>query len=391
MALHYHPDKHAASECDIWTTQLQILNSIPGTLINKEERHKYDRQSGRASRIAARDALRDVGRASSPPQHRDLGRYNAREHSATKAVIDHHLETIARLFREGKALEEDVANMQSFVDVYDKLPPRPDGLQEGEHWDSSVDPLVALGQPVGKRFGGIDYAGYIVGYESHRHRSGHYWVRYQDEDLISFPERELNVDLNYYVHMQNHDVPPPQHAQAHGPANALFSDLNPDPNTYADTVLKAGGFEFLAQLYQDQRLFELRDHRLPTSARAVRATTCLCVNTTKLVLSLCPLFPEGSKEREILRQFIHFLPQLLHAHGVRHSDIESSSHMLAQGKWRPVWKLALAQAARLEAKRAAKPLTARPRSSEEKAGYAVKCALQRRNATPVSVICTNGH
>ena len=40
------------------------------------------------------------------------------------------------LFREGKALEEDVANMQSFVDVYDKLPPRPDGLQEGEHWDS---------------------------------------------------------------------------------------------------------------------------------------------------------------------------------------------------------------------------------------------------------------
>ena len=136
MALHYHPDKHAASECDIWTTQLQILNSIRGTLINKEERHKYDCQSGRASRIAARDALRNVGRASSPPQHRERGRYNAREHSATKAVIDHHLETIARLFREGKALEEDVANMQSFVDVYDKLPPRPDGLQEGEHWDS---------------------------------------------------------------------------------------------------------------------------------------------------------------------------------------------------------------------------------------------------------------
>ena len=102
------------------------------TLCNKEERHKYDSQS----RIAARDALRDVGRASLPPQHRERGRYKAREHSATKAVIDHHLETIARLFREGKALEEDVANMQSFVDVYDKLPPRPDGLQEGEHWDS---------------------------------------------------------------------------------------------------------------------------------------------------------------------------------------------------------------------------------------------------------------
>jgi hypothetical protein len=216
LELHYHPDKHDASERDIWTSQIQILNTMRDTLLNKEERHKYNRQS----RIAARDALRDVGRASSPPQHRERGRYNAREHSATKTVIDRHLETIARLFREGKALQEDVANMQSFVDVYDKLPPRPDGLQEGENWDSS---LVPLGQPVGKRFGGIDYAGYIVGYESLRHRSGHYWVRYQDEDLISFPERELNVyyrfcfcknnkrtiGLNYYVHMQNHAAPPP--------------------------------------------------------------------------------------------------------------------------------------------------------------------------------------
>ena len=78
--------------------------------------------------------------------------------------------------------------------------------------------------------------------------------------------------------------------------NALFACFNPVPDSFADTLLKAGGFEFLAQLYQDQRLFELRDHRLPTSARAVRATTCLCVNTTKLVLSLCPLFPEGSKD-----------------------------------------------------------------------------------------------
>jgi hypothetical protein len=108
------------------------------------------------------------------------------------------------LFREGKALEEDVANMQSFVDVYDKLPPRPDGLQEGEHWDSSVDPLVPLGQPVGKRFAGIDYAGYIVENESHRHRSIHYWVRYQHRSACSpheynqlhFPSFTLSLCLS---------------------------------------------------------------------------------------------------------------------------------------------------------------------------------------------------
>ena len=61
--------------------------------------------------------------------------------------------------------------------------------------------------------------------------------------------------------------------------------------------------------------------------------------------------------------------------------------MLAQGKWRPVWKLALAQAARLEAKRAAKPLTARPRSSEEKAGYAVKCALAGNVSKACKIVC----
>jgi hypothetical protein len=27
LTLHYHPDKHAASECDIWNTQFQILNT----------------------------------------------------------------------------------------------------------------------------------------------------------------------------------------------------------------------------------------------------------------------------------------------------------------------------------------------------------------------------
>jgi hypothetical protein len=45
MSLHYHPDKHDASEHVIWTSQIQILNTMRDTLLNKEERHKYDRQS----------------------------------------------------------------------------------------------------------------------------------------------------------------------------------------------------------------------------------------------------------------------------------------------------------------------------------------------------------
>ena len=42
---------------------------------------------------------------------------------------------------------------------------------------------------------------------------------------------------------------------------------------------------------------------------------------------------------------------------------------------------------RLEAKRAAKPLTARPRSSEEKAGYAVKCALAGNVSKACEIVC----
>jgi hypothetical protein len=37
---------------------------------------------------------------------------------------------------------------------------------------------MPLGQPVGKRFGRTDYAGYIVGYD-YRWRSGGYVVRYE--------------------------------------------------------------------------------------------------------------------------------------------------------------------------------------------------------------------
>jgi hypothetical protein len=99
------------------------------------------------------------------------------------------------------------------------------------------------------------------------------------------------------------------------------------------------------------------------------------VNTPKLVLSLCPLFPQGSNERETLRQFVHFLPHLLHASGLRHQDVDTSSALIAQGKWRQVWIMALARAANLQAEREKYPSTAaRQRSATEKAKYAHKCA-----------------
>ena len=48
-------------------------------------------------------------------------------------------------------------------------------------------------------------------------------------------------------------------------ARMRFSTRSVRGLTNADTVLKAGGFDFLALLYLDHRLFELRDNRLPTS------------------------------------------------------------------------------------------------------------------------------
>ena len=195
-------------------------------------------------------------------------------------------------------------------------------------------------------------------------------VRYEDGDLLHFPARKLDTYRNYYVHMQNCD-PPPERVQEH--RNVLFACFTPVPDTYAATVKQAGGFIFLDQLSRENNLFQLRDNRLPTSV-PVRNTHCLIVNTSKLVLSLCPLFPQGSNERETLRQFVHILPQLLHAAGLRHQNVESSSALIAQGKWRQVWSMALARAANLQAKREKNPSTARQRSATEKAKYAHKCA-----------------
>jgi hypothetical protein len=213
--------------------------------------------------------------ADPPPSHRASG------HPATRAVLQRHMETINRLKSDSKALQQDVDNLLTLFDVYDTLPSRPNGIQEGENWDA-LDPMKPLGQPVGKRFVGADYAGYIVGFDHRRERCS-YLVRYEDGDLLPFPARELDTYRNYFASMQNR-APPPPHAQEHG--SVLFAGFNPTPNTYADTVDQAGSFDFLAQLFQEKCLFELRDNRLPTSVPA-RNTHCLIVNTTKLVLCLC--------------------------------------------------------------------------------------------------------
>jgi hypothetical protein len=140
------------------------------------------------------------------------------------------------------------------------------------------------------------------------------------------------------------------------------------------------------QLSRENHLFQLRDNRLPTSVPA-HNTHCLIVNTTKLVLSLLPLFPQGSNERETLRQFVHFLPQLLYAAGLRHQHFESSSALIAQGKWRQVWRMALARAANLQAKREKNPSTARQRFATEKAKYAHKCATAGNVSKACKIVC----
>jgi hypothetical protein len=135
--------------------------------------------------------------------------------------------------------------------------------------------------------------------------------------------------------------------QARDPNLALFADLVTVPGTYADTVLNTGGFAFLTQLSQDNRLFVLRDHHLPTSLPARNLHRSIC-NATKLALSLCPLFPHGSEERATMRLFIHFLPQLLHAAGLRHQVVEYCCAIFVQGKWRQLWDMAMARAEKLE-------------------------------------------
>ena len=113
--------------------------------------------------------LRQRGRGAEPlmsliRQMQTRPSYRASGHPATKAVMQCHMETINRLKSAGKALQQDVDNLITLFDVYNTLPLRPNGTQEGENRDA-VDPKKPLGQPLGKRFVRADYAVYIVGFD----------------------------------------------------------------------------------------------------------------------------------------------------------------------------------------------------------------------------------
>jgi hypothetical protein len=142
----------------------------------------------------------------------------------------------------------------------------------------------------------------------------------------------------------------------------------------------------LAQLSQDNRLFVLRDHHLPTFLPARNLHRSIC-NATKLALSLCPLFPHGSEERATMRLFIHFLPQLLHAAGLRHQDVEYCCASFVQGKWRQLWDMAMAGAEKLEDKQAKNPTIARSRSFKEKSQYAHRCATVGNLSKACKIVC----
>jgi hypothetical protein len=152
------------------------------------------------------EVLARNGRAAESPSP-DEGDHShrARLHPATNEVIERHIETINRLLQEGKALQEDVDNFNILLDVYDCLPPRPNALPEREIWDS-LDPMAPLGIPVGKRFFGQDYAGYIVGCD-HKKELGSYLVRYDDGDHRHFKKGQLDEYRNYCEIMRNCSQP----------------------------------------------------------------------------------------------------------------------------------------------------------------------------------------
>jgi hypothetical protein len=156
--------------------------------------------------------------------------------------------------------------------------------------------MAPLELPVAKRFFGQDYAGYIVGYD-HKKELGSYLVRYDDGDHRHFKKGQLDEYRNYYEIMRNCSQPlvpqQPHDAddQARYPNLALFADLVTVPGTYADTVLNAGAFAFLAQLSQDNRLYVLRDHHLPTSLPARNLHLCIARFVMPLNwLCLCALY-----------------------------------------------------------------------------------------------------
>ena len=146
-------------------------------------------------------------------------------------------------------------------------------------------------------------------------------------------------------------------------------------------LTRSGSFAFLSDLFDTERLFELRDF-LVTRVMPKREAIEQFAASMHLVLDLADKYPRDSLAAHILDVVAQFLPALLMpcSRRGRVRQIVSNAKRFQRGEWKGLWETAV-RFARKETDTTVQRNPTRPRSNQSiqaRAVYAEHCARQAR-------------
>ena len=175
----------------------------------------------------------------------------------------------------------------------------------------------------------------------------------------------------------------PRDAPAATPActAGIFAGIPSRPGDLVDSLTRSRSFVFLSELFDNKRLFELRDFRIARVMPKGEAVEQFAASM-HLVLDLADKYPRDSLAAHILDCVAQFLPALLCpcTRRGRVRQIISSAKRFQRGDWKGLWETALRLAQR-ETDTTAKRRhnrTKRDTSIQARVVYAEHCA--RRGA-----------
>jgi hypothetical protein len=134
---------------------------------------------------------------------------------------------------------------------------------------------------------------------------------------------------------------PPRDAPAAAPAHTagIFAGIPSRPGDLVDSLTRSGSFAFLSEVFDTERLFELRDYRISRvmpKEEAVEQLTASMHLILHLVLDLADKYPHKSLGAHILDCVAQFLPALLCPciRRGRARQIVSSAKRFQRGDWK---------------------------------------------------------
>ena len=137
---------------------------------------------------------------------------------------------------------------------------------------------------------------------------------------------------------------PPCDAPAAAPAHTagIFAGIPSRPGDLVDSLTRSGSFAFLSELFDTERLFELRDFRIARVMPKGEAVEQFAASM-HLVLDLAEKYPHNSLAAHILDCVAQFLPALLCpcTRRGRVRQIISSAKRFQRGDWKGLWETAL--------------------------------------------------